>query len=290
MKLFLKAPAKINWFLSVTGKRDDGYHDIVSILQCISLFDNLYFEESESLELVSDLPIPAKDNLVYKAAELLKQESGYQGGARIRLEKHIPAAAGLGGGSSDAAFALMGLNRLWGLNFDSSRLARIGAEIGSDVPFFIYGPFSLIEGRGEKISPLAPPDSAALLLVKPDIPVSAAWAYRALKAEKLTKKSIDIKLFCHNLSQRDYFSLKDMVFNDLEDAVIAAHSEIGGIKTLLLSHGAVIACMSGSGSTVYGVFNSGEEALDASGHISNNWCKVVNTLGANNKPEIWPQI
>jgi 4-diphosphocytidyl-2-C-methyl-D-erythritol kinase len=289
MSLFLKAPAKINWFLSVTGRRSDGYHDIVSLLQCVTLFDNLYFEESDTIELVSDLAIPAEENLVYKAAMLLKQTSMFRRGARITLEKRIPSAAGLGGGSSDAAFTLMGLNRLWGLDMDISQLGRLGAEIGSDVPFFISGPLSLVSGRGEIINPIESGTSAALLLVKPSADVSAGWAYRSLNIEKLTKKSIDIKLFCHNLERRDFLSLRDMVFNDLEEAVISAHREIADIKDLLLYHGAAITCMSGSGSTVYGVFNSIDEALNASRYTEKYWCRVVNTLGMDDKPEIWPE-
>lgn len=288
MGLSLKAPAKINWFLSVTGRRDDGCHDIVSLLQCVDLFDDLHFEDSDTIKLVSDFAVPQEDNLVFKAALLLKQRSGYKGGARISLKKMIPTAAGLGGGSSDAAFTLIGLNMAWGLNMDAVQLAGLGAQLGSDVPFFMKGPLSFVTGRGEIVNPVGPGASAVLLLVKPSTGVSASWAYSSLKPEKLTKKSIDIKLFCRNLERGDYGSLREMVFNDLEEAVIPEHREIAGIKDLLLSRGAIIACMSGSGSTVYGVFNSIDEAREASGHFEKYWCRVVRTLGGNDMPEIWP--
>ena len=285
----LKAPAKINWFLSVTGKRDDGYHNIVSLVQCVSLYDNLLFRESEEIALDSDLGIPARDNLAYKAAVILKKYSGYQRGVHITLEKHIPSAAGLGGGSSDAAFTLIGLNRLWRLNLGMGILMQLGSEIGSDVPFFLRGPFSLVEGRGEIVSPIEPKSPAALLLVNPRISVSAAWAYSNIKAEILTKKPIDIKLFCQTLDSRDYGLLQHMVANDLEPAVIAEYREVADIKGMLTRNGAAIVSMSGSGPTVFAVFRSTDEALRASEHMGTYWCRVVSTLGMNEKPEIWDE-
>lgn len=277
MKLSLRAPAKINWFLSIAGKRDDGYHNIISPMQCVSLFDTLSFEDAEKIEVVSDLDLPIEDNLVYRAAVLIKKKFSCKRGARITLKKDIPVAAGLGGGSSDAAFTLTGLNRLWGLDIDSAELMRLGSEIGSDVPFFMDGPFSLVEGRGEKVSALKTARPVAMLLVKPDISISAAWAYRAYKAE-LTKKIIDIKLFCQTLDREDFTSLRQMIFNDLEDSVIDKYHIVADIKKILINNGAVISSMSGSGPTVFGVFNSVDEALRASENAGKNWCRVVKTL------------
>ena len=277
MKFSLQAPAKINWFLTVTGKREDGYHDIVSPLQCVDLFDTLFFEEADGIELVSDLDLPAKENLVYKAAVLLKKHISYRGGARITLKKEIPAAAGLGGGSSDAATTLLGLRRLWRLPVKDEDLIKLGAEIGSDVPFFLNGPFSLIEGRGEKVRSLEAKSSVSILLVKPDLSVSAAWAYKA-HVTKLTKKYIDIKLFCHALDGKDFSSLRHMIHNDLEKAVMEKHHVIGEIKNMLVENGAVISSMSGSGPTVFGVFDSVLQARKASGNMGENWSRVVRTL------------
>ncbi|MBS1113112.1 MAG: ispE, partial [Nitrospirae bacterium] len=215
MKISLKAPAKINWFLSVLNKREDGYHNIISPMQCVDLFDTLSFEEAEELRVLSDLDIPAEMNLVHKAAVLLKKVSLHKSGAMIELKKNIPVAAGLGGGSSDAAYTLIGLNRLWGLNFDKGVLMRLAAELGSDVPFFLAGPLALIEGRGERVTELSTEGSMIILLVKPEIAVSTSWAYNLFET-RLTKKPVDIKLFCQALVRKNFAFLRDTVFNDLE--------------------------------------------------------------------------
>jgi len=277
MKFFIQAPAKINWFLFIKGRREDGYHDIFSPMQCVTLYDVLSFEPAPEIELVSDLDFPAAENLVYKAAALLKDSVSYRGGARIVLEKNIPLASGLGGGSSDAAHTLIGLNRLWGLGLGEEELMGFGARIGSDVPFFIRGPFSVVEGRGEIVRRLKTESSVSMLLVKPDIAVPASWAYGKYAAE-LTKKSVDIKLFCLALDRKDYASLRHMIFNDLEKGVVEKYRIVADIKELLLENGAVIASMSGSGSAVYGVFRSDEEARLASARMGDLWCRAVRTL------------
>jgi 4-diphosphocytidyl-2-C-methyl-D-erythritol kinase len=277
MKISLKAPAKINWFLSVLNKRDDGYHNILSPMQCVDLFDILSFEEAEEIRLLSDMNIPAEGNLVFKAAALLKKVSSYKFGARIELQKNIPVAAGLGGGSSDAAYTLIGLNRLWGLNFDSKALMNLAAEIGSDVPFFLAGNFSLVEGRGEKVKELNSEGSMIILLVKPDISVSTAWAYNSFEPG-LTKKTVDIKLFCQALDRKNYAFLRNAVCNDLEDVVIRKFPVIGELKEKLKQNGASLSLMSGSGSVVFGVFNSIEEAARASAKLQGSWCRIVRTL------------
>jgi 4-diphosphocytidyl-2-C-methyl-D-erythritol kinase len=282
MRISLKAPAKINWFLSVLDKRDDGYHNIVSPMQCVDLYDMLTFEEAEDIHLSSDLNIPAEGNLVYKAAALLKRASSYKFGARIELQKNIPVAAGLGGGSSDAAYTLMGLNRLWGLNFDRKALMDLAAEIGSDVPFFLAGTFSLIEGRGEKVTAMSTGGSMILLLVKPDISVSTAWAYNSFKTG-LTKKTVDIKLFCQALDRKNYAFLRDAVWNDLEDVVIRKYPVIGELKEKLEQNGALLSLMSGSGSAVFGVYNTFEEAVRASTNLRGSWCRVVRTLNGSDE-------
>jgi 4-diphosphocytidyl-2-C-methyl-D-erythritol kinase len=277
MKLKLRAPAKINWFLSVLGKRDDGYHDIASPMQCVSLFDELSFEHAEDIQLISGMDVPAAENLVYRAALLLKKVSSYRKGAKITLKKNIPLAAGLGGGSSDAASALIGLNRLWGLEYGNDQLMRIAAGIGSDVPFFIEGHLSLVEGRGEKVRALKSGTTVPMLLVKPDLEISSGWAYRNCETE-LTKKSIDIKLFCQALDGKDFARLKEMVFNDLESAVVKEYPVVAEIKKMLSENGAVVASMSGSGPTVFGVFDSTADAERASRNMGQRMCRVVSTL------------
>ena len=133
----LKTPAKINWFLSVLGKREDGYHEILSLMQSISLYDHLTFEHSDRVEVITDADIPLEENLVYKAAVLLKEKLSVNKGAVITLRKEIPVSAGLGGGSSDAACALSGLNRLWELGLKDEELIKFGGMLGSDIPFFL---------------------------------------------------------------------------------------------------------------------------------------------------------
>ncbi len=274
--LNLRAPAKINWFLSVLARRNDGYHDIYSLMHRVSLYDDLLFYNADTIEVICDADIPLEDNLVYKAASLLQKHTSCRKGIKIILHKNIPISAGLGGGSSDAAFTLLGLNTLWGLGLTKRELTAIGIEIGSDVPFFLNGSSALIEGRGEKITHANITVSMVLLLVKPPVPVSTAWAYKNLK--KLTKRTIDIKLFCQALNRGDFASLSNMLKNDLEKAVVKRYPLVGKIKDSLSEHGASISAMSGSGPTVFGVFESTEKASSAAHELGQNWCRVVTTL------------
>lgn len=278
----LKAPAKINWSLNVFGKRDDGYHDILSLMQCITLSDSLVFEHSDTVDIITDAPIPPGDNLVHKAMLLLKESSGVKEGARITLRKEIPMAAGLGGGSSDAASTLMGLNLLWNLGLTEHELARIGETVGSDVPFFFHGPVSVIEGRGEIVSPVRLGISHAVLLVKPHIGISSAWAYAELDmvsmGQELTKKDNNIKLFCLALEKGDFSLLSSIRRNDLEPLVIKRYPVVAEIREKLLERGALFSSMSGSGPTVYGVFENEHEALKAMEHMVPHWCRIVRTV------------
>ncbi len=274
--LHLRAPAKINWFLSVIRKRHDGYHDIRSLIQCIGFYDDLFFDKADTVEVISDLDIPLEDNLIYKAVALLKKHTFCAKGMKITLRKNIPVSAGLGGGSSNAAYTLLGLNMLWDLGLSKGELSSIGLEIGSDVPFFLNGPSALVEGRGEKVTPLKINSSVIFLLVKPPISVSTAWAYGNIG--KLTKKTIDIKLFCQALKKKDFACLSSMLNNDLEGAVVKRYPIVGEIKEKLLKRGAMISAMSGSGPAVFGVFESREKAFAATKEMVSNWCKVVTTV------------
>ncbi|MGO9015538.1 MAG: 4-(cytidine 5'-diphospho)-2-C-methyl-D-erythritol kinase [Dissulfurispiraceae bacterium] len=280
----VKAPAKINWSLFVLDKRDDGYHNILSLLHCIGLYDILQFELADTLILESDLDIPYDRNLVYKAASLLKNHSGTEKGARIILRKEIPSGAGLGGGSSDAACTLMALNNLWELDFGKTELKALGSVLGSDVPFFFEGPLAAAEGRGEQLTSLPVARSYVLLLVKADCSVSTSWAYGALNREgkgkiaKIENKKNNIQLIYRALASGDISSIAGNVHNDFEDAVIRHYPVIGAVKERLLKNGAVMAHMSGSGSTVFGLFNDESGALKASGNFQSYFCRVVKTL------------
>lgn len=275
----LNAPAKINWYLLVINKREDGYHNIVSLMHCIDLFDVLTFEDADTIELHSDLKVPVEDNLVYKAAAVVKNYTSYKRGARIKLEKEIPLTAGLGGGSSDAAYTILGLDRLWKLKLKYEEMMKLAAKIGSDVPFFLNGSLSLVEGRGDKVKQLSLESTIPLLLVKPDIPISASWAYNALVG-KLTKRSVDFRIFIQTLEIKDFQSLQYMIFNDLEPQVVREYPAVEEIKTRLSENGALLSSLSGSGPTVFGVFDSEESARKASQNMGDNWCRVVNTLNS----------
>ncbi len=280
--LILKAPAKINWSLHVLRKREDGYHDILSLMQTVSLCDTLEISPSDDLELLSDMDIPPEQNLVYRAALLLRELTGAKSGARIVLRKEIPSGAGLGGGSSDAAAALLGLNSLWGLGLTPEELSGIGARIGSDVPFFFFPPMATAEGRGEILTPLEISTPYTLLLVKPEVSVPTAWAYGALALQdrNLTKSGDpgnNIRLIYQALMKRDLTSLRSLVHNDFEAVVQARYPVIGEIKERLVDSGASLALMSGSGSAIFGLFEDRERASLASRDLSGHWNRIVET-------------
>ncbi len=284
----LRAPAKINWFLNVLRRRSDGYHDIMSLMQCVSLYDSLTIEHSDGVEVVTDAGIRMEDNLVYKAAVLLKKEEGIMSGVRIILEKEIPVAAGLGGGSSDAAAALIGLSRLWELNLKDNELAGLGEKLGSDVPFFFHGPAGVIEGRGEIVSPVDIKRSYPVLLVKPPVNVSTAWGYAEMDKlsshgkdgpdELIRKGNDNVKLFCRALESGDFSSLPSAEGNDFQSLLIRKYPVIGDIMSKLMDGGALYSAMSGSGPTVFGVFESEAKAAAAMDSVSSNWCRVVRTV------------
>ncbi len=286
------APAKINWSLNVLDKRPDGYHNIISLLQCIELFDELKFEHAQNLEVISNLDIPVEQNLVYKAALAFKKYYGIDEGVRISLHKSIPTGAGLGGGSSDAAHTLIGLNRLWGLRLDNDKLMKVGQKIGSDVPFFFNCPIGIVKGRGEIVIPLNIETSYTLLLIKPPINIPTSWAYKTLrqlrtnKSQTLDKKDKvnelmkngDIRLIYKALIQRDFTLLIEFLNNDFELLITDYFPIIGEIKKELLHSGARIAMMTGSGSVVFGVFDSRHDALMASKKFKSYWQIVVDTI------------
>lgn len=279
--LTCKAFAKINWALSVLGKRNDGYHEIVSLIHAIDLYDILSFEPFSEIEIETELPVAKEENLAYKAARVLQNYTEIKKGVRIVLKKQIPLEAGLGGGSSDAAVVLKALNELWNLNLSIKTLSEIGASIGSDVPFFFYLPIGIVKGRGEIVKPLKIEKSYVLLLVKPGLSISAKWAYDSLNSkaeltEQQEKINNNIWQLYHKLCIGDLNNL--YLWNDLESAVFLRYPEIERIKKKLLEGGALISLMSGSGSTVFGVFRNEAEAEGAMKLFKGYWCRVVRTL------------
>ena len=260
------APAKINLFLRILGKRADGYHDIVSLMQKITLYDELTFlPRPKGIVLQcpnSDLPI-SEDNLIFRAAEAVFAYTGYSSGIEITLTKNIPVAAGLGGGSSDAATTLLALNEMWQLGLTKVELMKIGAKLGADVPFFIFGSSAFAQGIGEKLKAWKNPLKLNLVLINPCFSLSTKLVYESLNL-RLTKKRI-------NYSIPRFSELGDIIremHNDLETASLRMHPELTDIKQLLLRHGALSAMMSGSGPTVFGIFTDESSAKKAAGDLS----------------------
>lgn len=283
--LAVKAFAKINLTLSVRGRRADGYHNLESVMQTLELHDRLEFVIAEhEVTLASDNPeIPTgSGNLIVQAAHLLRRRCGCRWGARIRLVKRIPAAAGLGGGSADAAAALLGLNGLWGLGLSMDKLMEFGAELGSDVPFCLLGGTALARGRGEILEPLPPAPVMGVVLVKPPFGVRTAEVYRrfgGLSAPDATSKAAVLR---RGLDEGDFEAVAGSLYNDLEPVVFAMHPELPGLKDRLVEAGAAAALMAGSGPTVFGLTRSPGDAERVAAKIQKPECGVwvTRTSGA----------
>ena len=264
----LLAPAKINLFLEVVDKRIDDYHNIRTIFHKIGLFDELTLEEAdEGIELTIEGAslLAGHENIVYRAAEGFKNYTNIKKGVRIHLKKNIPVAAGLGGGSSDAASALLGLARFWGVNISFDELLMMARDLGADVPFFLSGPAALGLGKGDELYPLNPIEMQ-LLIVNPCLAFSTASIYKrydSLKETKmlLTKYEKDIKIKRFIQGNITVENIGGFLYNDLEAVVIDDYPVIRGLKEALIRQGAAGSLMSGSGSTVFGVFLNEKEAV-----------------------------
>jgi 4-diphosphocytidyl-2-C-methyl-D-erythritol kinase len=269
--LTLSAPAKINYLLDVTGKRPDGYHELRMIMQRVNLCDEIALTMTNtpgiSVTCNSKGAPDGPDNIAWKAARVLLDLAETCTGVNIKITKKIPVAAGLGGGSSDAASVLMGMNQLLQIGLTDQQLMEIGCKLGADVPFFIFKKTALAEGIGENLTPLPEMPKCWILLVNPGVHVSTAWVYRSLQ---LTKGRELNKL------PKFFESIEDVVSifsNDLESVTIPAFPVIADIKTRMMNLGAVGSMMSGSGPTVFGVYKSFDAAEAARREITNgtNW-------------------
>ena len=258
--------AKINWSLRILCKRADGYHEIRTVLQTISLQDDLHFAEcnGDDIALSCDDPlIPTDDsNLIIRAAQLLRAHAGVRKGAVIRLEKRIPARGGLGGGSSNAAVTLLALTKLWELNTNDGDLAKIASRLGADVPFFLLGGRALGEGIGTTLTHESDVISRQLLIVTPNVSVSTADAYRAWDAAALTTSEsnpiLAISRTEADFSDSNQWSKYDQLANDFEQVIFDIEPEIWRAKNALLQAGARRALLAGSGSSVFGIFDDPE--------------------------------
>ena len=255
-KMLVRAPAKLNLYLRVLGRRADGYHDIQTIMQPIALYDELAFEPLGEGRLRLDcepLELGGPENLVWRAARLLQKRFAPARGVRINLRKRIPVAAGLGGGSSDAAATLLALNELWELGLPERGLQELGLELGADVPFFVRKGAALAEGVGEVLHPW-PALDCWVVLVKPHFCVCTAWAYRNLPKQGLTRQQNCINILALDWTKKSLAQVGGALFNEFETLVIAKYPFIEQIKTRLLAQGAKGALMSGSGPAVFGLF------------------------------------
>lgn len=262
----VEAPAKINVGLRLLGKRPDGYHEIESPFLAVDLTDTLEAtavpDGDLRLGVVADgAEAPADEsNLVLRAARLLKERSGVGRGAAIRLVKRIPAARGLGGGSSDAAATLVLLSNLWGLDWPAEELRPLAAELGSDVPFFLNGPLAIIRGRGERIEPVAGPVKAYIVLVVPPVRLATKDVYRASRPP-LTAHAEGVSLEWITLLKGGHIrELGCHIMNDLEPAARELYSGLVKVRSALREQGAACVSMTGSGSAMYALVATREEA------------------------------
>jgi 4-diphosphocytidyl-2-C-methyl-D-erythritol kinase len=255
--------AKINWSLQVLGRRPDGYHEIRTLLQTISLHDDLRFSSSGGDELIfscSDPNIPVGlDNLVVRAAHALRDRFQIGVGANIHLEKRIPAKGGLGGGSSNAAITLLALSKLWDLEIEQEDLFDLGGKLGADVPFFFTGGTALAEGTGTRVFPVTDAAKKHIVIISPNATVSTAAAYEALQASALTTSSDDTILSSFHAGADLELSRPCKPRNDFEHVVFESEPEIGRAKNELQRVGADSSLLAGSGSSVFGIFESKQE-------------------------------
>jgi 4-diphosphocytidyl-2-C-methyl-D-erythritol kinase len=262
----VQAAAKVNLHLRVYKPRSDGFHGILSIFQAVSLADSIVIrslKESDTIEIEGDFDCPAQSTTVYKAASAYRRASGIGKGLSISVDKRIPAGAGLGGGSSDAAAVLLGLDALLGGKLGEKSLTELGASIGSDVPFFITAAAALVSGRGELVRPIEAREDFSLVLAFPGFPVATAGAYALLDRER-PDDSTEPDPGSGRLIDAYYGDIKSWPFaNSFEPFVGAENRAILLAKELLLGSGASFAAMSGSGSTIFGVFEDRSKASTA---------------------------
>jgi len=276
--LTLKAPAKVNYRLDVLRRRPDGYHDLRMIMQRIDLCDEITITLSDTpgirVSCGSDGVPDGPENIAWRAANALLSLSDREAGIDIAITKNIPVAAGLGGGSSDAATVLLGVNELLGLGLATERLMEIGVTLGADVPFFVFGKTALAEGIGEILTAIESVPPLWLVIVNPNIPVSTAWVYQSLRLTGEQNGDTIPRFF------KGVDDVCAVLANDLEPVTIGKYPVIGEIKERLIAEGAAGALMSGSGPTVFGLFEVEEEARRAARSIARAVDWFVTTVRA----------
>ncbi|HHT9160162.1 MAG TPA: 4-(cytidine 5'-diphospho)-2-C-methyl-D-erythritol kinase [Candidatus Brocadiaceae bacterium] len=254
-KIKIAAPAKINLFLEILGKRQDGYHEIETVMQEVSLFDYIYMENYDKnvVFTCSNPKLSAgEDNLVVKAVRLLQNESKTYRGVKIHLDKRIPIGAGLGGGSSDAVATLVGLNKLWRIGYDEKQLMSLAGKLGSDTPFFVVGNTAICKGRGEIVTPYPINVSYNYIIIYPRFEVNTAMVYKNFK-NSLTKNLKDVNFFMREFISGNPNKLGAFLHNRLEDVVFKLYPDLEKIKKALSKFNFCGVLLSGSGSALYGL-------------------------------------
>jgi len=269
----IKSYAKVNLTLEIINKREDGYHNLETIIQSIDISDLIIIRERKAqtqkqIKIVCSHPqVPkGKKNLAEQAARLMIEETGIDKKIEIKIEKNIPLTSGLAGGSSNAAAVLLGLNKLWNLNLSSKRLRELGIGLGADIPFCLKGGTILVKGKGERLMPLSPAPLFFLVLIKPDFSLSTSWVYKNLdlKREKKTPSLLPYsQAMLSAIREGDVERIASNLSNRLESVAIAKYPVIAKLKQRLKAAGALGSLMSGSGPTVFGVFPSWVEAKKA---------------------------
>ncbi len=266
MEISLNAYGKINLGLDVVRRREDGYHEVKMIMQTVKLHDRLTFcdTDGDAIEIEansSDIPV-TEDNIIYKACELMRSTYGITKGVRVKLDKQIPVAAGMAGGSTDAAAALVAMNRLFDLNLTEEKLMELGVKIGADVPYCVMQGTALSEGIGEVLTAVPPMPDCYIAIAKPPVGVSTKWVYQNLRVSELERHP-DIDGMVDALKAGDLKGVADRMENVLETVTIPEHPEIEEIKDIMKDRGALNSLMSGSGPTVFGVFEDKDMAQAA---------------------------
>lgn len=262
-KIELKAYGKINLGLDVIRKRPDGYHDLDMIMQMVDVYDDIVITKNKTgkIEVKTDTAVLSngKDNLAYMAAKMLMDEFKIKDGVNIYINKRIPIAGGMAGGSSDCATTLMGINQLFELGLSKEELMERGVKLGADVPYCVLGGTAIARGIGEVLTPLPAPADCHVIIAKPPVSVSTAYVYGHIKPLEITKRP-DIEVMAQSIKDGDLKKMASLIYNVMEDVTVGEYPIISEIKQVMLDNGALNSIMSGSGPTVFGLFDDKEKA------------------------------
>lgn len=266
-KVCLKAYGKINLGLDVLRKREDGYHDLSMIMQTVGVYDDVIITETGvegeiTVETDTAVLSSGKDNLAYMAAKMLFDEFGINPGVNIHLNKRIPIAGGMAGGSADCAAVLKGINEMFGLGLDKEALMKRGVKLGADVPYCVLGGTALAEGIGDILTPLDAPPKCTVIIAKPPISVSTAYVYGHIRPAEIERRP-DIKGIIEAIKVGDLKQMSSLLYNVMEDVTVGEYPMIQEIKDIILECGALNSIMSGSGPTVFGIFDDINKAENA---------------------------